>query len=164
MGHEQASARTELPQATDEQIDDAVTYADPMALRGLLYQLTGDERIAATKVGSVPGYVGGNLSIGLTDPADVALLRAKAAQFLKSYRASGAGVIVAWKSTPDLIDAAPIAAIAREATAATLNALLNPLENDCPAFAPAFSASRWRRLHGCLCSYPPQLLTNRRGA
>src|SRR5258708_33865507 len=64
-----------------------------MALRGLLYQLTGDESIAATKVGSVRGYVGGNLSVGLTDPADVALLRAKAAQFLKSYRDSGAGPI-----------------------------------------------------------------------
>ena len=93
MGAEQESARTELLEATDEQIDDAVAYADPMALRGLLYQLTGDESVAATKVGSVPGYVGGNLSIGLTDPADVTLLRAKAAQFLKSYRDSGAGPI-----------------------------------------------------------------------
>ncbi len=93
LGAEPESARTELLEATDEQIDDAVTYADPMALRGLLYQLTGDESIAATKVGSVRGYVGGNLSVGLTDPADVALLRAKAAQFLKSYRDSGAGPI-----------------------------------------------------------------------
>jgi cation diffusion facilitator CzcD-associated flavoprotein CzcO len=85
------SGRRELLEATDEQIDDAVNYADPMALRGLLYQLTGDESVAATKVGSVPGYVGGNLSAGLTDPADVALLRAKAAGFLKSYRDAGAG-------------------------------------------------------------------------
>jgi 4-hydroxyacetophenone monooxygenase len=85
------SGRRELLEATDEQIDDAVDYADPMALRGLLYQLTGDESVAATKVGSVPGYVGGNLSAGLTDPADVALLRAKAAEFLKSYRDAGAG-------------------------------------------------------------------------
>lgn len=93
MDAPQESARTELLQATDELIDDAVNYADPMALRGLLYQLTGDESVAATKVGAVRGYVGGNLSIGLTDPADVALLRARAAQFLKSYRDSGAGPI-----------------------------------------------------------------------
>lgn len=90
---EPEAVRTELLSATDEQIDDAVGYADPMALRGWLYQLTGDEAAAATKVGPVPGYVGGNLSTGLTGPADVALLRAKAAQFLKSYRDRGAGPI-----------------------------------------------------------------------
>jgi len=33
-------ARPELLEASDETIDDAVAYADPMALRGLLYQLT----------------------------------------------------------------------------------------------------------------------------
>ncbi|MGH3247706.1 MAG: flavin-containing monooxygenase [Trebonia sp.] len=91
MSAGQESGRTELLAATDEFIDDAVRYADPMALRGLLYQLTGDEAVAATKMGSVQGYTGGNLATGLTDPADVALLRAKAAQFLKSYRDSGAG-------------------------------------------------------------------------
>jgi 4-hydroxyacetophenone monooxygenase len=85
--------RRDLLEATDEQIDDAVAYADPMALRGLLYQLTGDEGVAATKVGPVRGYVGGNLSVGLTDPADVALLRTRAAQYLKSYRDSGAGPV-----------------------------------------------------------------------
>lgn len=85
--------RTELLEATDQQIDDAVNYADPMALRGLLYQLTGDESVAATRIGSVAGYTGGNLATGLTDPADVALLRSKAARFLKSYRDSGAGPI-----------------------------------------------------------------------
>jgi 4-hydroxyacetophenone monooxygenase len=93
MSAAQESVRTELLEATDEQIDDAVNYADPMALRGLLYQLTGDEGVAATKIGSVQGYTGGNLATGLTDPADVALLRAKAAEFLKSYRACGAGPV-----------------------------------------------------------------------
>ncbi|WP_035930476.1 flavin-containing monooxygenase [Pseudofrankia saprophytica] len=82
-----------MVEATDEQIDDAVNYADPMALRGLLYQLTGDESVAATKIEAVPGYVGGNLSFGLTDPADIALLRARAATFLKAHRDSGAGPI-----------------------------------------------------------------------
>jgi 4-hydroxyacetophenone monooxygenase len=61
-----------------------MTERDPIALRGLLYQLTGDEDVARTKVGPVRGYAGGNLSVGLTDPADVALLRAKAAEFLKA--------------------------------------------------------------------------------
>jgi 4-hydroxyacetophenone monooxygenase len=84
------SVRTELVAATDEQIDDAVGYADPMALRGLLYQLTGDETVAATKVGAVRGYTGGN-AVGLTDPDDIALLRERAAAFLKSYRDAGAG-------------------------------------------------------------------------
>ena len=41
--------KSELLTATDETIDDAVKYADPMVLRGLLYQLTGDESIAATQ-------------------------------------------------------------------------------------------------------------------
>ena len=41
--------KSELLRATDEIIDDAVKYADPMVLRGLLYQLTGDESIAATQ-------------------------------------------------------------------------------------------------------------------
>jgi len=41
--------KSELLTATDETIDDAVKYADPMVLRGLLYQLTGDEGIAATQ-------------------------------------------------------------------------------------------------------------------
>jgi 4-hydroxyacetophenone monooxygenase len=41
--------RSELLTATDEAIDDAVRHADPMVLRGLLYQLTGDESIAATE-------------------------------------------------------------------------------------------------------------------
>ncbi|SQD94874.1 MULTISPECIES: NAD(P)/FAD-dependent oxidoreductase [unclassified Parafrankia] len=93
MDRESESPRAELLAATDEQIEDAADHADPMALRGLLYQLTGDESVAATKVGPVPGYVGGNLSVGLTDPADIALLRAKAADFLKACRDSGAGQI-----------------------------------------------------------------------
>jgi uncharacterized protein (TIGR00369 family) len=45
--------RSELLTATDETIDDAVRHADPMVLRGLLYQLTGDESIAATESGTV---------------------------------------------------------------------------------------------------------------
>ena len=60
MSAAQESIRTELLEATDEQIEDAVSYADPMALRGLLYQLTGDEGVAATKSVPCSGYTGGN--------------------------------------------------------------------------------------------------------
>lgn len=84
--------RPELLDASDETIDDAVKYADPMVLRGLLYQLTGDEAVAATEVSTV---VFGFLETkSVTDAADVALLQAKAAEFLKAYRDQGAGDIV----------------------------------------------------------------------
>ena len=50
--------RQELLDATDETIEDAVRFADPMILRGLLYQLTGDASVAATEVqGRVLGLV-----------------------------------------------------------------------------------------------------------
>ena len=38
----------ELREASDETIEDSIQAADPMVLRGLLYQLTGDETLAAT--------------------------------------------------------------------------------------------------------------------
>ena len=40
----------ELRAASDAVIDDAVSYADPMVLRGLLHQLTGDPEVAGTRV------------------------------------------------------------------------------------------------------------------
>jgi len=83
--------REELLDATDDVIDDAVNYIDPMVLRGLLYQLTGDEAVAATEaVTTVQGFVEAK---AVTKPADVQLLRSKAAEFLKAYRDSGAGDI-----------------------------------------------------------------------
>jgi 4-hydroxyacetophenone monooxygenase len=81
--------RQELLDASDAVIEDAVVYADPMVLRGLLYQLTGDEEITRTKV---THQVAGFLEVPtLADPGDVALLQAKAARFLKDYRDRGAG-------------------------------------------------------------------------
>lgn len=74
-----------LSEATDEQLRDAAACADPMALRGLLYQLTGDEEVAATRV---TGQSGVSASQPASD-ADVALLRAKAFTFLKELRDSG---------------------------------------------------------------------------
>src|SRR6476469_5348343 len=83
--------RLELLDATDETIEDAVRFADPMVLRGLLYQLTGDESVAATEVkGRVLGLVE---AMVLVHTSDAALLQSKAAEFLKSYRDSGAGDI-----------------------------------------------------------------------
>src|SRR5436309_13776188 len=95
------SEKSELLNAIDELIDDAVKYADPMVLRGLLYQLTGDESIAATQatLADIRHSEAGNASKELaivqskadvTDPAQVAMIQAKAAAFLKSYRDQGA--------------------------------------------------------------------------
>src|SRR5271155_50227 len=86
--------RSELLTATDEMIDDAVKYADPMVLRGLLYQLTGDESIAATEVATTTSKALFNAEIAnVSNPSDVALIQSKAAAFLKSYRDQGAGDI-----------------------------------------------------------------------
>jgi 4-hydroxyacetophenone monooxygenase len=83
--------RQELLEASDEVIEDAVSYADPVALRGLLYQLTGDEEVAATDVTTVLAGFGRTKRV--TREEDIALLQRKAEEFLKSYRDSGAGVI-----------------------------------------------------------------------
>jgi 4-hydroxyacetophenone monooxygenase len=81
--------RSELLTASDETIDGAVKYADPMVLRGLLYQLTGDESIGSTAVG--PATAGYFEFKTLTDPDDTVRLQSQAADFLKRYRDSGAG-------------------------------------------------------------------------
>src|SRR6266446_4262499 len=93
--------KAELLRATDETIDDAVKYADPMVLRGLLYQLTGDESIGATQVTtadirhSEPSSASKELALvqskaDVSDPSDLAMIQSKAAAFLKSYRDQGA--------------------------------------------------------------------------
>ena len=84
-------SRPELRAASDSVIEDAIAHAEPMVLRGLLYQLTGDPEVAATGVKTVhAGYV--DLAAPATD-ADVALLRRKGAAFLKAYRDSGASTL-----------------------------------------------------------------------
>ena len=91
MTKQEVSSRPELLAADDAAIEDAIAYAEPMVLRGLLYQLTGDPDVAATGVKIVQaGYA--DLVAPATD-ADVALLRRKGAAFLKAYRDSGAGRI-----------------------------------------------------------------------
>jgi len=84
-----AAVREELLDASDATIEEAVEFADPMVLRGLVYQLTGDPQIAATTIvmGISTGFTGGMELV----PGDAALIRRKAAEFLKSYRDRGAG-------------------------------------------------------------------------
>jgi 4-hydroxyacetophenone monooxygenase len=79
---------SELLEADDEAIDRAVQFGDPMALRAVLYQLTGNPELASMEVGE--HRVGWRVSQIVADPADVATIRAQAAQFLKSYRDGGA--------------------------------------------------------------------------
>ena len=50
MTKQEVSSRPELRAADDAVIEDAIAHADPMVLRGLLYQLTGDPEVAATGV------------------------------------------------------------------------------------------------------------------
>ncbi|MCB2061014.1 MAG: NAD(P)/FAD-dependent oxidoreductase [Novosphingobium sp.] len=90
------TVREDLLSASDEVIDDALKYADPMVLRGLLYQLTGDGQVRATKAvpfgeGSAYNAAGGVMVVA--DEEDVATLRSKALDFLKAYRDGGAGEI-----------------------------------------------------------------------
>jgi len=77
----------ELRGATDETIEKSVAVADPIVLRGLVYQLTGDEDIAGMPMERVPyGY---SHMDRLVHEADVVRVRAKAANLLRQLRDSG---------------------------------------------------------------------------
>src|SRR6478736_10093175 len=80
--------REELRAASDETIEDAVLHAELRALRGLLYQLTGDEEVASARLRGDEAATA--LARGEDDSA---LLRRKAAEFLQAYRDRGAGEI-----------------------------------------------------------------------
>lgn len=89
--HLYPDSRPELLGASDATIEDAVAHADPITMRGLLYQLTGDEELASIPTAVIPA---GYLEIRqVVDEDAVALIRAKAAAFLKQYRDAGAGEI-----------------------------------------------------------------------
>jgi 4-hydroxyacetophenone monooxygenase len=78
---------SELKAATDAEIEDAVTYADPVVLRALLYQLTEDPELVEMETRRVlMGYLERPV---MADDEDVALIRRKAADFLKSCRDKG---------------------------------------------------------------------------
>ncbi len=91
MSKIELSTRSELQSATDAEIEDALKFASPMVLRALLYQLTADPELEDIPLKSVPaGYFERKVP---ANDADVAMLRRKAAEFLKSYRDAGAGPI-----------------------------------------------------------------------
>ena len=80
----------ELLTASDETIDEAVRHADPMVLRGLLYQLTGDESITDTETFEMLLAV---KFVTVTDEDTLALLRSKASAYLKDLRDAGPGEV-----------------------------------------------------------------------
>jgi 4-hydroxyacetophenone monooxygenase len=83
--------RQELADASDEEIEDAVRYADPMVLRGLVYQLTGDPELKSVSTEKrYAGYM--EVSAPANDDA-IASIRGKAADFLKACRDRGAGKV-----------------------------------------------------------------------
>jgi len=87
----EAPVRPELHGASDDIIDDAVSFADPMVLRGLLYQLTGDPDLKAMPLKRTT--MGRMEIVSPATDDDLAMLHRKAADFLKAYRDSGAGPI-----------------------------------------------------------------------
>ncbi len=54
MTRQDTSFLPELRAASDAVIEDAIARADPMVLRGLFYQLSGDPEVAPTGVPVVP--------------------------------------------------------------------------------------------------------------
>jgi 4-hydroxyacetophenone monooxygenase len=83
--------RSELLKTSDAEIEEAVKFADPMALRGLVYQLTGDDELIDLELKTVlGGYLERNV---IARPEDIDMVRSKAAAFIKGYRDAGAGPI-----------------------------------------------------------------------
>src|SRR6516162_704459 len=84
-----ASQQDELRSASDAVIDDAMAFADPMVLRGLMHQLTGDETLADIELGSQ--VMGNFIATVVAKDSDIADLRSKAAAYLKAFRDRGGG-------------------------------------------------------------------------
>ena len=80
--------RGDLLHTSDQQIEESLEYAEPLVLRGLLYQLTGDEELVALELTSGPMGIGSPTFV-LANPDDAAMIRRKAADFLKAYRDKG---------------------------------------------------------------------------
>ncbi|MCB2048245.1 MAG: NAD(P)-binding domain-containing protein [Novosphingobium sp.] len=91
MSKIEGAPRPELLKASDAEIEEAVKFADAMALRGLLYQLTADEELKDLELKTV---LGGYLErLVMAKDEDVAMVRRKGADFLKAYRDAGAGAL-----------------------------------------------------------------------
>lgn len=78
----------DLVHTTDAEIDEHLLDGDPMTLRGVVFQLTGDPALAATRVADVPGMV--TPLKALVDPHDIELVRSAAAAYLRAHRDAGA--------------------------------------------------------------------------
>lgn len=80
----------ELLEASDDTITDALEYADPMVLRGLLFQLTGDPDLESDiPVSEMRAPLAG-MKKTISDPRAIAMIRDKAAAFLRAHRDAGA--------------------------------------------------------------------------
>ena len=77
--------------ASDEEIERAVDQADPMVLRGLLYQLTGEEDIRDVPIEVDPS--GFQTAMRVAGAEGVAFLRRRAVEFLCEQRDGGAGPV-----------------------------------------------------------------------
>jgi len=74
----------ELLEASDEQIANAVSYGDPMVLRALLHQLTGDRDVIDMKVTARGSGIFEHMELACDD--DISAVRQKAVDLLTSYR------------------------------------------------------------------------------
>jgi len=77
----------DLVDTTDAEIEQHLLAADPMTLRAVVYQLTGDPAVVATTLGEAPGRLG-PVKV-LSDPAAVELVRSAAATYLRAHRDAG---------------------------------------------------------------------------
>ena len=77
----------DLANASDETIERSIALADPLILRGLIYQLTGDEELTEMPLERVEfGY---SHMDRIASEADIARVRRKAVDFLKDLRDRG---------------------------------------------------------------------------
>ena len=80
--------RSELLDATDQEIEENVAAADAILLRGLLYLLNGDETVAAIPQSTSDGDFRGPLP-AITESDHVADLRRRTVEWLKAHRDAG---------------------------------------------------------------------------
>jgi 4-hydroxyacetophenone monooxygenase len=81
-----SQSRTANDPYDTEMAAQALASADPMALRGLLYQLTGDQALKSLPISSAPGLFGGDMP-AVVDPAAVAALHDKTLAVIAAHRA-----------------------------------------------------------------------------
>lgn len=77
----------ELLAASDTAIEEAVAYADPMLLRGLLHQLTGDASLVDVPIETIS--LGNFTATRIAGEDAVRAIRDKAARFLRQVRDTG---------------------------------------------------------------------------